>query len=75
MVAVPADTAVTTPLEAFTVATAVLDDVQLPPASPFVLKLVVPGMQIDCIPLMVPALGQTGGGGLITLTVMVCVFE
>lgn len=46
MVAVPAATPVTTPVELFTVATAVLLDDQAPPALPFEANVVVPLTQI-----------------------------
>jgi hypothetical protein len=68
IVAVPAATAVTTPEEAFTVATASSLLVQAPPASPFELKVVVPLEQIACVPLIVPALGAA-----VTVTVLVAV--
>ena len=45
MVAVPAATPVTRP-EALTVATAALDDVQVPPVAPLLVKVVVPAAQI-----------------------------
>jgi hypothetical protein len=68
IVAVPAATAVTTPEEAFTVATSssLLD--HAPPASPFELNVVVPLEQIACVPLNVPALGA-----VVTVTVLVAV--
>jgi hypothetical protein len=56
MVAVPAATPVTTPVELFTVATAALLVVQAPPALPFEVKVVLPVPQIVCVPLKVPAL-------------------
>jgi len=54
MVAVPAATPVTTPVEAFTVATsgALLD--QLPPGC-IEVNVVVPFTQMFCVPLSVPA--------------------
>ena len=45
MVAVPAATAVTTPVDASTVATVGSEDVQVPPAVPEVEKVDVPAMQ------------------------------
>ena len=57
MVAVPAATTVTTPVELFTVATAVLEEVNVPPISPEEINVVVPVEQIACVPLNVPALG------------------
>jgi hypothetical protein len=56
MVAVPAATPVTTPVELFTVATAVLLVVQAPPALPLLENVVVPATQMPCVPLTVPAL-------------------
>jgi hypothetical protein len=46
MVAVPAATPVTTPVEAFTVATPVLLEVQEPPVLPLLEKVVVPPTQM-----------------------------
>jgi hypothetical protein len=67
IVAVPEETPVTTPEELFTVAIAVLPDVQDPlPAE--LLKAVVSVGQIDWTPLKVPALG-----GAVTVTVRVAV--
>ena len=56
MVAVPAATPVTTPVEAFTMATptALLD--QLPPLT-VEATVVVPATQMLCVPLRVPAVG------------------
>jgi PPE-repeat protein len=68
IVAVPAATAVTTPEEAFTVATSSSLLVQAPPASPFELNVVVPLEQIACVPLIVPALGA-----VVTVTALVAV--
>jgi hypothetical protein len=51
---VPADTPVTTPVVAFTVATAVLLLLQMPPAT-VELKVLVPATQIDWVPLNTPA--------------------
>ena len=67
MVAVPAATPVTTPVEAFTVATpaALLD--QLPPLT-FEVNVVVSAIQILCVPLSVPA-----EAGAVTVTVLVSV--
>jgi hypothetical protein len=47
MVVVPTETAVTTPVPLFTVATAVLDEDQAPPAFPLLEKLLVPLMQMS----------------------------
>ena len=55
MLAVPALTAVTSPELEFTVATAVLVLLQLPPV-PVVLKVAVADMQSGDVPLTVPAL-------------------
>jgi hypothetical protein len=68
IVAVPAATAVTTPEEAFTVATVASSLVHAPPASPFELNVVVPLEQIACVPLNVPALGA-----VVTVTVLIAV--
>jgi hypothetical protein len=57
MVAVPAATPVTTPVELFTVATAALLVLHAPPVLPFEVKVVVPVPQMACVPLKVPALG------------------
>ena len=67
MVAVPAATPVTTPVEAFTAATpaALLD--QLPPLT-VEANVVVPAIQILCVPLRVPA-----EAGAVTVTVLVAV--
>ena len=67
MVAVPAATPVTTPVEAFTVATptALLD--QLPPLT-VEANVVVPATQMLCVPLRVPA-----EAGAVTVTVLVAV--
>ena len=67
MVAVPAATPVTTPVEAFTVATpaALLD--QLPPLT-VEANVVVPLTQMLCVPLSVPA-----EAGAVTVTVLVAV--
>ena len=67
MVAVPAATPVTTPVESFTVATpaALLD--QLPPLT-VEANVVVPFTQMLCVPLRVPA-----DTGAVTVTVLVAV--
>jgi len=57
IVAVPAATPVTTPVEAFTVATAALLVDQAPPALPLLVNVVVPATQMPCVPLKVPAFG------------------
>ena len=57
MVAVPAATPVTTPVLLLTVATPVASDVQAPPAFPLDEKVVVPAVQMFCVPLRVPAFG------------------
>ena len=56
------------PVEGSTVATAVFDDVKVPPASPLDVKVVVPLLHIACVPLNVPALGAA-----VTVTVLVVV--
>ena len=68
MVAVPADTPDTTPVPETTVAIAVLEDVQAPPASPFDVKVVVPLLHIAWVPLNAPALAAA-----VTVTVLVAV--
>jgi hypothetical protein len=68
MVAVPAATPVTTPVELFTVATAALLVVQAPPVLPFEVKVVLPVPHIVCVPLKVPALAAA-----VTVTVRVAV--
>jgi hypothetical protein len=68
MVAVPTLTAVTTPEELFTVATAVLLDVHAPPLEPLLENVVVPPVQMLCVPLRVPALAAA-----VTVTVRVAV--
>ena len=55
MFVVPALTAVTNPVAAFTVATAVLVLVHEPPASPLLVYVAVAAMQIGEVPLTVPA--------------------
>ena len=54
MVAVPAATPVITPVEAFTVATTVALLDQLPPLT-VEANVVVPAIQMFCVPLRVPA--------------------
>jgi len=61
MVAVPAATPVTTPVEALTVAIPVFPDVHVPPLAPFDVNVVVPPEQIACVPLSVPALDGAQG--------------
>ncbi len=56
MFAVPALTAVTSPLAAFTVATAVLVLLHAPPASPLLLYVAVAPIHNGVVPLTVPAL-------------------
>ena len=56
IVAVPALIAVTSPDAAFTVATAVLLLLQLPPASPLLVYVVVAPIQSGVVPVTVPAL-------------------
>ena len=68
MVAEPAETPVTNPVDEFTVATELLLDVQETPESPFEVNEVVPLTQIACVPLKVPALGAA-----VTVTVRVAV--
>ena len=62
--AVPADTPVTTPVEALIVATPVELLVQLPPETVDV-KVVVPATQAVWVPLRVPAVG-----GVVTVMVV-----
>ena len=62
--AVPADTPVTTPVEALIVATPVALLVQLPPETEDV-KVVVPATQAVWVPLRVPAVG-----GVVTVMVV-----
>ena len=57
MVEVPSATAVTTPVVALTVATAVLLLLQLPP-TPLLVKVVTDPVHTNVVPLMVPALGS-----------------
>ena len=56
------------PVEEFTEATDGVPDVKAPPASPLVVKVVVPLLHIACVPLKVPALGA-----VVTVTVLVTV--
>ena len=56
MVTVPEETAVTKPVDAFTVATRGLELVQLPPASPVLEYVAVEPMQSGEVPVTVPAL-------------------
>ncbi len=65
MFAVPALTAVTRPLAAFTVATAVLLELHAPPASPVLLYVAVAPIHKGLVPLTVPALA-------FALTVKLC---
>ena len=67
MVAVPAATPVTTPVEAFTVATPVALLDQLPPLTVDT-NVVVLATQMLCVPLRVPA-----EAGAVTVTVLVAV--
>ncbi len=68
MVAVPAETPVTTPVLLLTVAIPVLFEVQAPPAVPLDENVVVPATQMFCVPLTVPAFGAA-----VTVTVLVAV--
>jgi hypothetical protein len=68
MVAVPAATPVTTPVELITVATEALLVLQEPPVLPFEVNVVVPLTHMFCVPLTVPALGAA-----VTVTVRVAV--
>src|SRR4029078_1640334 len=52
---VPAVTAVTSPVDAFTVATEVLVLLHAPPAVPLLVYIVVAPMQIGVLPLTVPS--------------------
>jgi hypothetical protein len=67
IVAVPAATPVTTPVDEFTVAIPVAPLVHEPPDDVDV-KVVVPATQIACVPLKVPAKGAA-----VTVTVRVAV--
>jgi len=55
MVAVPAATAVTCPVDALTVATLVFDEDHVPPEVPLDVYVAVPPMQSGEVPLTVPA--------------------
>ena len=66
--AVPEPTPVTTPVEAFTVATPVELEVHVPPILPLVVNVVDPPTHIACVPLSVPALDA-----VVTVTVRVFV--
>ena len=55
MLAVPAPTAVTRPVAAFTVATAVLEEDQVPPAVPLDVYVAVPPIHKGDVPVIVPA--------------------
>jgi hypothetical protein len=68
IVAVPADTPVTKPVAAFTVATAMLLLLQEPPAVPLVVNAEVESLQMFWLPLSVPAFGAA-----VTITVRVAV--
>ena len=68
MVAVPADTPDTIPVEGFTVATPGEPDEKAPPASPLDVKLVDPLLHIAWVPFKVPA-----KGAIVTVTVLVAV--
>jgi hypothetical protein len=57
MVEVPSKTGVINPVEAFTVATPVDPDCQVPPASPLVVNVTEPLEQMEDVPLNVPAFG------------------
>jgi hypothetical protein len=65
MVEVPAVTPVTNPVVAFTVATAVSEDVQVPPVVPLLVIVVVAPTHIACVPDKVPA--ETGAVTVTTL--------
>ena len=55
MVAVPAPTPVISPVEAFTVATSSSSEVKVPPDVPSEVNVVVPPIQMELVPLNVPA--------------------
>jgi hypothetical protein len=55
IVVVPAETALTCPVEALIVATEVFDELQVPPDVPLELYVAVPPMQSGEVPLTVPA--------------------
>jgi hypothetical protein len=65
MVEVPSKTGVINPVDAFTVATPVDNDCQVPPELPLVVNVTEPLEQIDCVPLNVPAFGA-----VVTVTVL-----
>ena len=65
MSVVPADTAVTSPVVALTVATPVLVLLHVPPAVPLLLYVAVAPIQRGLVPLTVPALA-------LALTVKLC---
>ncbi len=71
MVAVPDATPVTRPVEELTVATDVLDDVQVPPEVPLVENWDVPGRHISCVPDSVPAVAAA----VIVTVAVVVAFE
>ena len=58
MVAVPALTPVTTPVEALTVAIAVLDVLHVPPGAEEFNKVELEPIQAEAVPVIVPALGS-----------------
>jgi hypothetical protein len=58
MVALPAETPVTTPVTGFTVATALLLLLQLPPVAPLLVNVAVAPAHIVEEPLTVPAFGR-----------------
>ena len=66
IVEVPAVTPVTTPVVAFTVATAVLEEVPVPPVVPLLEIVEVPPIQMACVPDKVPAFT-----GAVTVTTLV----
>ena len=68
MVADPAAMPEMAPVDALTVATAALLVDQVPPPQPLLKKVVVPPIQISCVPPTVPALG-----GAVTVTERVAV--
>ena len=65
MVEVPSKTGVINPVDAFTVATPVDNDCQVPPALPLVVNVTVLLEQSACVPLSVPAFGA-----VVTVTVL-----
>ncbi len=68
MFEVPVKIGVINPVEAFTVATPVDPDCQVPPALPLVVNVTVPLEQSACVPLSVPAFGA-----VVTVTVLLAV--